>query len=441
MKIVRKKKNSTSALAEKHPPWKVLIVDDEVDVHAMTRLALNDFEFAGRKLQIFQALSGIEAQKILAKEPEIAAAFIDVVMETDDAGLQLINFIRNSLKDSLIRLILRTGQPGLAPEKQVIEEYDIDDYKDKSMLTAGKLYTAMRLALKSYSNIKALALLSKTLEQKVEERTAQLAKANEEITSLNEELKSENLHMSAELNVSRQLQQMLLPKTAELSQIKGLDIAAFMETAEEVGGDYYDVLQYKEQTLIAIGDVTGHGLESGALALMVQSAVRTLLASHEKINAVNFLNALNQMVYHNVLRMESGKNLTLSLMNYQDRQLTISGQHEEVILVRNGELEIIDTTDLGMPIGFVDQNMAEFTDNLQVDLNQGDVVVLFTDGITEAANIENIEYGINNLCQSVKQNWQKTAEEIQQAVIADLRSFIGTQKVFDDITLLVLKQQ
>ncbi len=438
MKIVRKKKNSVS---EKRPPWKVLIVDDEVDIHAMTRLALNDFEFSGRKLQIFQALSGIEAQKILETEPEIAAAFIDVVMETDDAGLQLVNFIRNSLKYPLIRLILRTGQPGLAPEKKVIEEYDIDDYKDKSMLTAGKLYTAMRLALKSYSDIKALALLSKTLELKVEERTAQLAKANEEITILNEELKSENIHMSAELNVSRQLQQMLLPNTAELSQIKGLDIAGFMEAADEVGGDYYDVLQYEGHTLIAIGDVTGHGLESGALAIMVQSAIRTLLASHEKINAINFLNALNYMVYHNALRMESGKNLTLSLMDYQDGQLTISGQHEEIIVVKNGELEIIDTTDLGMPIGFVDRNLAEFTHNAEVTLNQGDVVVLFTDGITEAANIEDREYGLKKLCQAVKQNWQKTAEEIQKAVIADLRSFIGTQKVFDDITLLVLKQQ
>jgi len=439
MKIVRKKKNRTST--EKRPPWKVLIVDDEVDIHAMTRLALNDFEFAGRKLQIFQALSGIEAQKILATEPEIAAAFIDVVMETDDAGLQLVNFIRNSLKYPLIRLILRTGQPGLAPEKKVIEEYDIDDYKDKSILTAGKLYTAMRLALKSYSNIKALALLSQTLEQKVEERTAQLAKANEEITNLNEELKSENLHMSAELNVSRQLQQMLLPNAAELSEIKGLDIAGFMEAADEVGGDYYDVLQYQEHTLIAIGDVTGHGLESGALALMVQSAMRTLFASHEKINALNFLNALNHMVYHNVLRMDSNKNLTLSLLDYQDGQLTISGQHEEVILVKNGELEIIDTTDLGMPIGFVDRNLAEFTQNVQVDLNQGDVVVLFTDGITEAVNLEDVEYGLNKLCEAVKQNWQKTVEEIQQAIIEDLRSFIGTQKVFDDITLLVLKQQ
>ena len=440
MKIVRKKKKS-SVSVETAPPWKVLIVDDEEDIHAMTRLALNDFKFAGRKLKIFQAMSASEAQNILESEREIAVAFIDVVMETDDAGLQLVNFIRNRLKYPLIRLIIRTGQPGLAPEKKVIEEYDIDDYKDKSTLTAGKLYTVMRLALKFYSNLKTLALLSKTLEQKVKERTSQLAKANQEITLLNEKLKSENLHLSAELNISRQLQQMLLPNTAELSQVQDLEIAAFMETAEEVGGDYYDILQNKEHTLIAIGDVTGHGLESGAFALMVQSAMRTLLAANEKINAINLLNALNHMIYHNALRMNSDKHLTLSLLDYHNGQLTISGQHEEIIVVRNGKLETIDTTDLGMPIGMMDINIAEFTQNAQIDLNSGDVVVLFTDGITEATNIKDIQYGLNRLCQVVQQNWQKTAQEIQQNIIEDLRNFIGTQKVFDDITLLVLKQK
>lgn len=130
-------------------PWKVLIVDDEPDVHAMTLLAFKDFEFAGKKLQIFQAMSGMEARQILVAEPDMAVALIDVVMETDDAGLQLVNFIRHELQDSFIRLIIRTDQPGMAPEKEVIERYDINDYKDKTELTAEKLYIAMRSALEN----------------------------------------------------------------------------------------------------------------------------------------------------------------------------------------------------------------------------------------------------------------------------------------------------
>jgi signal transduction histidine kinase/CheY-like chemotaxis protein len=137
-------------------PWKVLIVDDEPDIHTITQLALKHFEFSGKNIQFFKASSASEAQAILAAEPNIAVALIDVVMETQDAGLRLVEFIRNELKYPLIRLIIRTGQPGMAPEKEVIERYDIDDYKDKTELTASKLYTTMRLALKSYRDLSIL---------------------------------------------------------------------------------------------------------------------------------------------------------------------------------------------------------------------------------------------------------------------------------------------
>ncbi|MDM8557979.1 AAA family ATPase [Candidatus Parabeggiatoa sp. HSG14] len=283
------------------------------------------------------------------------------------------------------------------------------------------------------------AVLYRTLEQRVEERTAQLASANEEITDLNEQLKSENLRMGAELDVSRQLQQMLLPKEKELTEVEGLDIAGFMEPADEVGGDYYDVLQHDGRVLMGIGDVTGHGLESGALAIMVQSAVRALLANDET-DPVKFLSAINEVIYLNVERMDAGKNLTLALVNYQNGELRLSGQHEEMIVVRSGELELIDTIDLGFPIG-LDDNIADFISEAKISLNTGDVAVLYTDGITEAENLDKEQYEMERLCEVIKQNWQRTANEIRNAVIDDVKAFIGTQTVFDDITLLVLKQK
>ncbi len=284
------------------------------------------------------------------------------------------------------------------------------------------------------------ALLYRTLKQKVEERTVQLAKANQEITALNEKLKEENLRMSAELDISRQLQQMLLPKDEELEAIDGLDIAGFMEPADEVGGDYYDVLQHSGRVLFGIGDVTGHGLESGALAIMVQSSVRTLLANNET-DPVKIFSALNQMVFHNVQRMKAEKSLTLALVDYNENQLYLSGQHEEMIIVRaGGELEQIDTIDLGFPIG-LEEDIAELVNQVTVPLNAGDVVILYTDGITEAENIDRQLYGQERLCEISQQNWQKTAQEIRQAVIEDVLQFIGQQKVYDDITLLVIKQK
>jgi signal transduction histidine kinase/DNA-binding NarL/FixJ family response regulator len=176
MKLVRKKKDGSAAdlkTTDKKsllelPPWKVLIVDDEIDIHEMTQLGLEDFRFANRTLQIFHAMSGTEARDILQTEPEIAVAFIDVVMETDDAGLQLVDYIRNELKYSLIRLIIRTGQPGMAPEIEVIERYDIDDYKSKTELRDDKLYTTMRMSLKSYSDLVTLDSNRKALRKILE---------------------------------------------------------------------------------------------------------------------------------------------------------------------------------------------------------------------------------------------------------------------------------
>jgi signal transduction histidine kinase len=136
--------------------WKILIVDDEPEVHAVTKLSVSDLIFDGKKVQFFSAMSGQEGREILAREPDIAVALVDVVMETEDAGLRLVNYIRNELGNRRIRLIIRTGQPGSAPERYVIDHYDIDDYKDKTELTAQRLYTTLRTTLKAYRDLTAI---------------------------------------------------------------------------------------------------------------------------------------------------------------------------------------------------------------------------------------------------------------------------------------------
>jgi response regulator RpfG family c-di-GMP phosphodiesterase len=136
--------------------WRVLIVDDDVDVHAVTRLALRNVAFKGRELELFSAYSAAEAFRILRDTSDIALVLLDVVMETDDAGLLLARQIREELNNHIVRVVLRTGQPGQAPEQRVIIEYDINDYKAKTELTTQKLFTTVISALRAYESLMML---------------------------------------------------------------------------------------------------------------------------------------------------------------------------------------------------------------------------------------------------------------------------------------------
>jgi signal transduction histidine kinase len=145
-------------------PWKVAVIDDDPAVHDGTRYALYDYVLSGQKLEILSAYSAEEGRELLRNHSDIAVVLLDVVMETDSAGLQLVGFIRNELKNETVRVILRTGQPGQAPERRVIVDYDINDYKAKTELTADRLFTAMTAALRSYQQIQRMVETRRGLE-------------------------------------------------------------------------------------------------------------------------------------------------------------------------------------------------------------------------------------------------------------------------------------
>ncbi|CBS85530.1 DUF3369 domain-containing protein [Azospirillum lipoferum] len=148
--------------------WTMLIVDDEPEVHSITKLVLSDFAYKGRKARFLSAHSAAEARLILARESDIALILLDVVMETEDAGLRLVHHIREELQNRNVRIILRTGQPGQAPERAVILDYDINDYKAKTQLTAQQLFTTTVAALRSYEDIVAIDANRRGLEKIIE---------------------------------------------------------------------------------------------------------------------------------------------------------------------------------------------------------------------------------------------------------------------------------
>jgi response regulator RpfG family c-di-GMP phosphodiesterase len=152
-------------------PWKILVVDDENDVHKITQLALNDYRFKNRKIKIFKAFSGAQAKEILAIEDDIALILLDVVMEHDNAGLDLIDYIRNKLDNQIVRIVIRTGQPGKAPEHEIISRYDISDYKSKTRFTVQKMFTTVTSCLRGYDNLKFIQRNQDGLELIVKSNT------------------------------------------------------------------------------------------------------------------------------------------------------------------------------------------------------------------------------------------------------------------------------
>ncbi|RFO97687.1 hypothetical protein DIC66_07470 [Rhodoferax lacus] len=136
--------------------WKILVVDDEPAIHQVTKLALRNLTVLGRPSQLINALSAKDAREQLAKHPDIAVILLDVVMETEDAGLEFIKHIRERAGNALVRIILRTGQPGQAPERQVMVDYDINDYKEKTELTASKLFTTVMSSIRTFSHLQTM---------------------------------------------------------------------------------------------------------------------------------------------------------------------------------------------------------------------------------------------------------------------------------------------
>ena len=148
--------------------WKILIVDDEEQVHTVTRFAMRDFTFLNRQLNLLSARSSHEAIEMLQKHADIAVVLLDVVMETEDAGFRVVKFIREQQKNLHIRIVLRTGQPGSAPERNVIIDYDINDYKSKTELTSQKLFTTVISALRSYRDLQRIESNRQGLERIIE---------------------------------------------------------------------------------------------------------------------------------------------------------------------------------------------------------------------------------------------------------------------------------
>ena len=150
---------------------------------------------------------------------------------------------------------------------------------------------------------------------------------------------------------------------------------------------------------------------------------------------------LNRVIYQNIVRINENKSMTLAAIRYQDRKFSLVGQHESVLICRNdGQIEEIDTIDLGFPIG-LESDIADFIASTQFELEPEDTLLLYTDGITEAENDAGEMYMLERLMAGLAQYHKESAKEIMEKILADLYAYIGETRVYDDISIVVIKQE
>ena len=228
-------------------PWKIMVIDDDDGVHSSTRFALERVQVDGRPLEIIDLYSADEAREYMRHHNDVALALVDVVMESDHAGLDFVQWVREEKKDRAIRLVLRTGQPGQAPERHVVVNYDIDDYKTKSELTAQKLFTLLHSSLRSYRHIRALERNLRGLEMIINSAAA-LCRSD----SVGEFASGVLEQVTALLNLGDESVLCQTQGVAACATSANLSIvAASGDYASMLGADPYQVLPTTVQALFA----------------------------------------------------------------------------------------------------------------------------------------------------------------------------------------------
>ncbi len=238
-----------------------------------------------------------------------------------------------------------------------------------------------------------------------------------------------------EMEVAKQIQTSLLPK---VHRLPGYKVAATMEPADEVGGDYYDIIETEAgETWLSIGDVSGHGVESGLIMMMTQTSIYTTVNRTAGHKPSKVLDVVNSVIKKNISRLGTDRYMTISTILLGQDGITFAGKHQDILIHRHrkGVTEYIPTT--GTWIGIVDDLAGHLEDSSE-EIEEGDIVLLFTDGITEATNSEGEMYGEDRLKQALSRYAGLDIDDIVANIIRDVFGFMEEQD--DDITLLAIKR-
>lgn len=244
---------------------------------------------------------------------------------------------------------------------------------------------------------------------------------------------SEKAVLGAEMELAKQIQTVLLPEQPEIS---GYEIVASLEPAEEVGGDYYDVISVAGYDWIVMGDVSGHGVTAGLVMMMVQTAIHTVLLENPTISPSALLTAVNWAIYENIEKMKEPKHITIVVLAVEKNGVfSFSGLHEDILIWRAAERAVEKIETDGMWIG-IESDISQMLSVERLKLESGDCIVLYTDGIIEARGRDGKLFGEKSLSRIIGRFGDKSAAEIHAAILDALKDYEKP----DDVTLFVMKR-
>ena len=406
--------------------YRILLVDDEKEVHQVTRLALSKFKFEGHRVDIISAYSADQAMRMLREDDSYAMILLDVVMESEDAGLRVVNFIRNDLGNRIVRIILRTGQPGVAPEEFVINNYDIDDYKSKSELTSLKLQTSVISSLRAYRELRRI-------EDIVKERTAELAERNKEIQD--------------SMRYARRIQSAIFPDVSTVRLFFPQSFI-FLKPKEAVSGDFYWLSHHEQYTLIANIDCTGHGIPGALMSIIGYNLLSRIIDDYGIQKPDEILAALDiqmrEMLGNEVAEgqpsatttncVRDGMDLAFCLIDHQNKCVQFAGANRPIYLIK--EQHIREYTGDRNPVGdYLIEN--KIYTNQEISYEPGERLYLFSDGfIDQFGGDQGRKYTYKRFKEFLQSIQMLSMEAQEKAVIEEFEAWKGNHKQIDDVTLI-----
>lgn len=267
-----------------------------------------------------------------------------------------------------------------------------------------------------------------------------LENANREIAELNHKLEDENLRLSHELEIAQHIQSIVLPQEKDYRAFRDLEISCQMLPATEVGGDYYDTIHFGPGGFISIGDVTDHGLHSGLIMMMVHTALRAL-SNVERDDIQRIFRVINKLLYDFRLKTLDHRIMSLIILKYVgDGDFVATGQHESLLIMRaDGSVQDIESLEYGMYAG-LDANISPYLKLLSFHLDVDDVLILYTDGVTEAVDAEQRPFGSKGVVDAARGARGGTALQIRTAIVDACQDHLGGARCFDDISVVVIKK-